>query len=100
MIHRFEPSHFSKGNHFFQTTIEIDDLLRTVTLQRTRLIGSETVTILAQNITTVTLNTRTEYFYLCEITLTIFGSETFILNGFNLADARTIKEFINQIKQY
>ena len=24
MIHRFEPSHFSKGNHLFQTTIEVD----------------------------------------------------------------------------
>lgn len=100
MIHRFKPSHFSKGNHLFQTSVEIDDTLRTVTCQRPKLIGSKTVTFNAYNISTVTLNTRTEYLYLSEIILTIYGTDTIILNGFLLRDARAIKEIIDQIKLY
>ncbi len=100
MIHRFEPSHFSKGNHFFQTTIEIDDQLRSVTLHRPKLIGSKTVTILALNISAVTLNTRTEYFYLCEITLLIRGGNVLSLNGFSPFEARRIREMIDEMKVY
>lgn len=100
MIYRFEPSHFSKGNHLFQTTIEIDDASRTVTCQRSRLIGSKTITFNAYNISTVALNTRTEYFYLSEIILNIREGESFVLNGFTLEDARTIKEILDQIKRY
>jgi hypothetical protein len=100
MIHLFEPSHFSKGNHLFQTSIEIDDTLRTVTCRRPKLIGSKTVTFNAYNILTVTLNTRTEYLYLSEIILNISRTDTIVLNGFTLRDARMIKEIIDQIKLY
>ena len=100
MIHRFEPSHFSKGNLLFQTTIEIDDTLRTVTCQRPRLIGSKTETFNAYNISSVTLNTRTEYLYLSEIILNIYGTKAIVLNGFPIRDARTIKEIIDHIKLY
>ena len=100
MIHRFEPSHFSKGNHLFQTIIEIDDILRTVTCSRPRLIGSKTATFNAYNISMVTLNTRTEYLYLSEIILNISRTDTIVLNGFTLRDARVIKEIIEQIKVY
>lgn len=100
MIHRFIPSHFSKGNHLFQTTIEIDDILCNVTCHRPRLFGSKTVTFNAYDISTVTLNTRTEYLYLSEIKLTISRIEVIVLNGFNLRDARSIKEIIDRIKIY
>ena len=100
MNHHFEPSHFSKGNHLFQTSVEIDDTLRTVTCQRPRLIGSKTVTFNAYDISTITLNTRTEYLYLSEIILTIIGADVIVLNGFTIQDARAIKEIIDQIKLY
>ena len=100
MIHRFKPSIISKGNHFFQTTIEIDDQLGTVTLRRPKLIGSKIVTILVHNITTVALNTRTEYFYLCEITLLIRGGNVLSLNGFSPFEARRIREMVDEMKVY
>lgn len=100
MNNRFEPSHFSKGNHMFKTTIEIDDTLRTVTCRRLKLIGSKAITYNAYDISMIKLNTRTEYLYLSEIILTIIGADIIVLNVFTIRNAWAIKEIIDQIKLY
>lgn len=100
MIHQFVSSYISQGNHVFPKTLTIDDTRMIVSYYKPKLIGSRTISFNARDISSVTMNTRTEYLYLCEIVLLVRGGDVLSLNGLSPSEARRIKELIDGMKSY